>query len=40
MIVIPEFDFDCPHCGEQFGKEPGELAIHIGKNHDKGRGKN
>lgn len=39
--MIPDLDdFECEYCGKDFGSEPQKLAVHIGKIHDSGRGKN
>ena len=32
-----EFEFECPICGEEFGKEVIDLAKHIGDEHDPSR---
>lgn len=30
---IPDFNFKCEYCGKEFGNEPQNVAVHIGRNH-------
>ncbi len=37
QILSNQFSFQCMFCGKEYGEKVIELAIHIGKVHDKQR---
>ena len=39
IIMSNQFKFECQFCGEEFGKNVVNLALHIGKIHDSPRSK-
>lgn len=36
-INVPGYNFQCTFCGLDFGEDVIELALHIGREHDKPR---
>ena len=37
QILSTEFKFECQFCGKEYGSDVVELALHIGRVHDKVR---